>query len=401
MLYRFLIAHGAGAFATGIHVVLLAWLSVSQLNLSAASLGWVQAAGLVPNLFFMLIAGAWADRKNPAMLLASAFALHAICFFILAILIHSQLLTFPLLVSYAVLVGIGNAFCQPVREKLMTEIERHSMQKRVSLVSITQFSLQSLGIVFASSSDTIGVFHVVLIQGVVATLAVIVTLTLVQKNHQATKPTTNIVRDIKRGLKLVQSSQPLKQLMVLIAFNGYMHMGVFIVLLPIIATKVYSFNSAQYGSLQLVFVLGMITAHFSLLRQKIIEYPGQGALFSLLYTAVIGFALSKFPTVFGLYALIFCWGLVAGNSSGRSRLVLQALVDRDMKGRAISIYQLMLFGAAPFGALVTGYILHYLEIQDILEFMSLSSIGLFALFLLSRSLWSVKQESVQEISESD
>ncbi|VUD56595.1 hypothetical protein TDB9533_02251 [Thalassocella blandensis] len=396
LLHRFLVAHGASAFATGVHIVMLSWLAVSVLGLSPTQFGWVQAAGLIPNLFLMLLAGAWADKRNPATLLAGGLCLHACCYLSLAALIYFDALGFYELLLYAVLVGVGNAFCQPVREKLLTEIDAHSMQKRVSLLSVTQFSLQSVGIIVAGASHSVGIIEVVIVQACVAALAVVVTSTLVSSNRRESEARINTWRDIAEGLQLVHQNKALKQLMALIAFNGYMHLGVFIVLLPIIATQIYHFNAAQYGSLQLVFVLGMISAHFRLLYLKTVEYPGQGALFSLLYTAIVGFALAKYPTVAGLYVLIFCWGMIAGNSAGRSRLVLQALVEPKFKGRAISIYQLMLFGAAPFGSLATGYCLDYLSVREILEFMSLSSGVLFALFLLSRSLWSVKQEVVVE-----
>lgn len=395
VLHRFLLAHGASAFSSGVHIILLSWLSVSLLDLSPAQLGWVQAAGLIPNLFLMLFTGAWADRYNPALLLAGGLSLHTVCFISLASLIHADALSFYSLLVYAVLVGVGNAFCQPVREKLVTDIEKHTVQKRVSLLSVTQFTLQSAGILLAGTSDTIGLFEVVCIQALVATFSVVMTLTLTQHHVGEPSAQSNTFEDIVEGVKLLRSNKALRQLMVLVGFNGFMHMGVFIVVLPIIATDVYSFSAAQYSGLQLLFVVGMIVAHFRLFTLDTVEFPGHGALFSLLYTALIGFALAKYPTEWGLYVLILAWGAVAGNSAGRSRLVLLAVVEQELKGRAISIYQLLLFGAAPFGALLTGYCLHYVGVRDILEIMSISSAALFVVFLLSRSLWAVKQEEPQ------
>ncbi len=197
---------------------------------------------------------------------------------------------------------------------------------------------------------------------------------------------------VRQGVRLVINRSPLKQLMFLIAFNGYMHMGVYLVTVPYVATQVYGFSSTQFGLLQLMFVLGMIAAHIGLYVKKTIPYPGQGALFTLLYTAVIGFALSKQPTVTGFYGLIFCWGLVAGNSAGRCRLVLQALSEAELKGRLISIYQFMLFGCAPLGAILTGYLVTFMETEWIFTFMSVSSVALFIGFILSKSLWAVQQE---------
>ncbi|MFT5084778.1 MAG: MFS family permease [Lentisphaeria bacterium] len=376
------------------HIVLLSWLAVNELGVSSSELGWVQAAGLFPSVFLILLAGALADRYDPARVLFTAQMLLFCSYFILGVLLFAGQLNLSLLVIYALSVGVGNALSQPVREKLISNIKLHTVQKRISLLSITQFSMQSVGIAMAALSDTIGLVFVVAIQASLALVSAVTTITLSKAKDEKKVAFVNTFFDVREGFGLIKTSVPLKQLLVLIAFNGYMHMGVFLVLLPILAAHNYGFTAAQFGSLQLVFVVGMISAHLGLLKQSTLEYPGQGALFSLLYTALIGFALMKHPTTWGFYALIYCWGLVAGNSAGRCRLVLQALAPKGMKGRAISIYQAVLFGAAPIGALVTGYVIKYMSTDEILSFMSISSVSLFFFFLVSRSLWSVKQIDV-------
>lgn len=363
-----------------------------ELGLSSSQLGWVQAAALIPNLLLILVAGAWADRVNPAKVLSVAQLMLSFSFFGLFLLLNSGHANFLGLMVYATAVGIGQAFLQPVREKLVTQIQGHTAQQRISLLSITQFSLQSGGMGLAALTEVIGLNGIILIQVLVSLSSSIVFSTLIKNVSSGSSKDYNTTRDIAGALRYVANSSGLRQLMMLIAFNGYMHLGVFLVVIPVIATGDYNLSSSQYAGLQVLFVLGMICAYVSLLRTQLVEYPGQGALFSLLYTALIGFGLAKEPTPFGFYSLVFLWGLVAGNSAGRCRLVLQSLVVPEMKGRVMSVYQLMLFGAAPFGALVTGYLINHMAINNIFSFMSVSSVLLFGSFLFSRTLWSVKQE---------
>lgn len=376
---------------------------MQELQLSSLEWGMVQGAALLPNLLLMLIAGAWADRFDPAKILAAAQGLLTLSYVGLLLVMQSGHGNFVILMIYAAAVGAGNAFLQPVREKFVADMPSIPLQKRVSLLSITQFVLQSVGIGVAALSDSIGVSFVIVIQAAVSGFSALVFFSLVSSRRSVEVKRGSTFSDIVGFIKTVSKSPGLRQLMALIAFNGYMHMGVFLVLIPVVATRVYHHSAAEYAGLQALFVLGMVVSHTFLLRQKTVEFPGQGALFSLLYTAMVGFGLAKGPTPVGFYMLVFVWGLVAGNSAGRCRLVAQSLAGPEMRGRVMSVYQLMLFGAAPIGAMVTGVLVDMISVKTIFMVMSVSSICLFVVFMMTRTLWSVRQvsETMPENSDVD
>lgn len=399
LLVRFLVSHAASAFATGVHVVMMAWIGLQELHLSPLLWGVVQGAALLPNLLLMLVAGAWADRYNPARVLAAAQCLLSVSYLGLLVMVQSGEGSFITLVAYAVVIGVGNAFVQPVREKLVADLPDVPLQRRVSLLSITQFSLQGADMGLAALSDHVGIVLVLGVQAGVSCFSALVFASLVSRTSSPKRAVVSTAQGIGSALRAVMQSPGLRQLMTLIAFNGYMHLGVFLVVIPVVATRVYQLNAHEYAGLQALFVAGMVSAHFLLLRQKTVEFPGQGALFSLLYTALVGFGLAKEPTPMGFYFLVFMWGVVAGNSASRCRLVAQSLAAVEMRGRVMSVYQLMLFGAAPIGAMVTGIVLKVLSFQQIFYVMSASSVMLFVLFMFSRSLWAVRQ--AESFTESD
>lgn len=397
----FLLAHGASAFALGAHQVLLAWLSIGVLHLPAHQVGWVQAASLLPNLGFMLIAGALADRRNVFSVMQAAQLGLLMAYGFLAILLHSETLSFLSLMGYAAAVGTANAFLQPAREKVIGELSEQSFQLKITRASLVQFSLQACGIGVAALSEQTGILPVVVAQ-VLATVLAGMQLWRLRREMVGQGVSLQGVpgsspsllhSQILQGLTEALSDRRIAQLIGLVSFNGFMHMGVFIVALPLMSRDIYQFNAMQYGLLQFVFVAGMLGAYLLLMFREHIAYPAQGALFSLLYTAIVGFALSRQPTVAGLYILIMFWGWITGYSATHCRLIIQILAKPEIKGRLMSLYQLMLFGMAPLGALTTGYFSSLSSLSDIFKAMSIASVALFCLFLFSRSLWKVEQTS--------
>jgi len=394
----FLTAHGATAFAMGVHQVLLSWIAISILHLPAHQVGWVQAAGLLPNLGFMLVAGALADRRNVFRLMLVAQLVLFFAFVVLALQVQFHRLGFIGLLVYAAVVGGANSFLQPAREKVVGELSEHTYQLKITRASLVQFSLQATGIGVAALSEQTGIQPLIYAQSLAAVLASFQIWRLSRVLYSQMGPLSGVQdsqpllsRHIWEGLALAVSERKILQLIGLVAFNGFMHMGVFLVAMPLLARDVYGFNAIQYGFLQFSFVAGMLGAYVLLMFKSHIEYPAQGAFFSLLYTAIVGFALSKQPTVFGLYTLIVFWGWIAGHSATHCRMIMQILVKPELKGRMMSLYQLMLFGMAPLGALATGYVSAAITLPEIFTFMSVASVALFTLFLFSRSLWRVKQ----------
>ncbi len=395
----FLSAHGASAFALGVHQVLLAWLSVTILNLDSLALGWVQAAGLLPNLFFMLVGGALADKRGAFSLMWKAQLGLTLGYVFLAVLLIANQLSLSSLIIYASLVGTANAFLQPSREKVIGELSEQSLQTRITRASTVQFALQGLGVLLAATSDETGFIVVVVIQAVASALAALQMLNLSRFGrkapHKALTP-VSLKQQIAEGIRVVFSDTRIAQLIGLIGFNGFMHLGLYIVVIPLMARDIYHFSALQYGFLQFAFTAGMLSAYIIISFKAQIKFPGQGALFSLLYTAILGFALAKQPTEAGLYMLIVFWGWVAGYSAAHCRMVVQLLVPQGVRGRVMSLYQIVLFGMAPLGAIASGHLVQEYSLTVIFKILSWTSVAMFALFLFTRSLWSVRQGLVDE-----
>lgn len=391
-----LTGHTANALSIGIQMVLVAWLAAGVLRLSPAGIAWVQAAVLTPNLLLILFAGAMADRHNPARILVFTNLGLVLAHLSALALMLAGLFDRTWLLLYALGLGCGNSFVQSAREKLVAQVDGQCLQTNISLAGVCQYLAQAVGIAVASLMDALGAYVIV---GLQAGLCVLALLSYAQLARQLSPPSVlegPLAPAIGVALQHVWRRIALRHLILLVAFNGLMHLGMFLVLLPVLARDYMAFGSLEYALLQLSFTLGSVLAFWVILRRPKVRYPGQAVLFCLLYTGMIALGLAAGPTLYGLFGLIFLWGAVAGASANLSRLVLQSTVEDELRGRAMSVYQLALFGMAPLGALLAGGLVQLEDVRFTFQVLAGASFGLFTASLLSRALWSVQPEDRQD-----
>lgn len=383
-------AHFANAFSMGMQVVLMAWLAAGVLRLPAGQVGWVQASVFLPNVLLILYAGGFSDRKSAAVISMCANLFVALTHAAACVVYLLGYLDFYSLVLYAVLLGAGNAFVQTAREKLVILAGGGHVHRVISIAGVCQFAAQALGMALVSFTDRWGAEWLMALQGAACLCAAILYGMLSRLSYGIDPKTVSISsRSLTGVFADAWASLPMRHTLILVSFNGAMHLGFFIVVLPLIARDIMGFTSFEYSFLQLTFAVGSVIAHTWMLY-KTVHYPGQNILFCLLYSGVIGFALSAGPTIAGLYVLIFLWGCTAGISANLSRLVVHSTVPDSVRGRSMALYQFALVGMAPVGAVMAGYLVTYSSVWLALKVMGSASVVLFGLFMLSRSLWSVK-----------
>lgn len=390
LLRLFLTGHTANALSIGIQMVLVAWLAAGVLRLSAAGIGTVQAAVLIPSLVLILFAGALTDRHSPARILAWTNSALVLLHLLALTLLINGLLNMVTLLLYALCLGCGNSFVQSAREKLVAQLDDQRLQQNISLAGICQYLAQAFGIVLASLTDYLGTYAIVAMQAALCLLALVSYSRLAKRAPPVPGVDDALAPAIRAALKRVWRKVALRHLILLVAFNGLMHMGMFLVLLPVLARDYMGFGSMEYALLQLCFTLGSVLSFWVILRRSRVRYPGQAVLFCLLYTGMIALGLMAGPTFYGLFGLIFLWGVVAGASANLSRLVLQSSVPDHFRGRTMAVYQLALFGMAPLGALLGGGLIQWQGIEVTFKVLAGSSFALFLLSLLSRPLWRVQ-----------
>lgn len=410
MLY--MVAVALAAFSTGVQIVVLPWLAVGELHLPANQVGWVQAGILLPGLALMLIGGAVADRQPSRYLLPLLYLMATVCHCgVLWVLSEGQLQLLWLM-TYALALGVINAFLQPLRDRLLPSLlgAKDRLQLSVVKVSLCVYLAQALGVSAAGQIEWLTLEWVLVIQ-VVCLLVCVATLLLMLSLHSIDGDISEVgdaelfgstsvnkggeTVSVQQGLSFVRRHPVLKHLVLLMGFNGFMHIGVFVVALPLLSRDIYDLDAFYFAGLQLAFVAGNVVATLALLRRGLVEQSGRAILFCLLYAGIIMLAIAAKPTLLGLFLLVMTWGVVAGVSASLGKALLQQQVTDQFRGRALSIYQLALFGGAPLGALACGYAVEFQGALNLFQWGGQVTLALFAVYLGVRALWHIEltQES--------
>ncbi|MBB6522059.1 MFS transporter [Pseudoteredinibacter isoporae] len=387
-MQRYLGVVGSASFANGVQVVLLPWLALLSLNSSAQELGWVQASVLLPSLLLMLVGGVLADRYPSVKYLAGLYAALALAHFSLLGLLHAKNLQLPALIIYGMVIGAINAFIQPLRERLLANVSNTSVQRSVSWASFFQYSLQASGVLLAGQLDQIGIGPVLALQVLALLVAAALCLSLGEVKAKRFE-----LAAWSYGLAYCWRNKITRNLTVLVAFNGFLHIGAFVVVLPLLVRDVYQRSADFYAWLQLSFVLGTIIATMGLIRRAEVQRPGRALYLCVFYAALIMLAISAGPLLRGLFILVFLWGLLTGVSASLGRSLMQSQAPQSLRGRLLSIYQLALFGSAPLGAIAAGYGAEHFGLQIVLQVSAGASILLFVSAYFLKSLWAVEQST--------
>ncbi len=390
----YLVAVGLAALAMGIQVVMVPWLAVGELHLEPSHVGWVQSAGLLP-VVLMLYGGSFADRAGAWRWLPLIYGAMALCHAgLLAFLVSGHLALLSLL-SYALLLGVCQAFLQPLRDRVLPRFHQRSRpyQGAVVRISLSVYVAQALGVLLAGQSERLGLAPIFAVQ-VVALLACALLFVLLLRHSERDVPVpvqTPAAVSVAEGLGFVRHHPVLRHLMLLVSFNGFMNMGVFVVAIPLLSRHVYQQDALSFSLLQLLFTFGGIAASVGLIRRGHVAQPGRAILFCLLYTGLLMLALSAQPKESGLLMLVFGWGVVAGVSASLGKGLLQQQVPEAYRGRTLSIYQLALFGSAPLGALVCGYVAQAWGPLTLFTIGGVLSLALFVVYLGVRPMWRLER----------
>ena len=171
--HYYLIGTASWFLAYGIQSVMFAWLVTMVLRESPEMVGIAQMSLLLPGTLFILVGGSYADRfgGRRIVMIAQSFAVLASIY--LLVVVGADRLSFMLIVGYAVLMGLAQAFVTPSRDGLLNQVAEGRLQRTVMLTSIVQFGMQMFGFLVASLSDSVGPEIILLVQALVLAVGVV------------------------------------------------------------------------------------------------------------------------------------------------------------------------------------------------------------------------------------
>lgn len=341
--------------ATGIHQVILSWLLVGELGVGAQGVGTVQMLGTLPILCFLLIAGATADRRDRRRLLMGLHVLAATLSTTLAICVGAGLLSMALLIAYVIGWGTVQAFTQPTRDALISDLARENLLRGVAGMTLTQFIAMALGARAAGFGEWFGNPALIGLQAALLLLGLIPLARLPRMPSAAVHRSAPLsVAELRAGFGEVARTPGLLSVTLLVAANGLFFNGPFLVLCPVIIRDIYDGSLRDLSLVMMALPLGTIAGSAAVLLRGRMRRKGRVFLAALLTVACCLLALYSKPPLFVFVGIIFVWGVGHSLFFNTSRTLFQEAAPDTHRARVLAVHPLAFLGMSPISTLAAG-----------------------------------------------
>ncbi len=343
----------------------------------------LQTAIYLPFFLLSIPAGAMADlaSRRTICLIGQVWMLVAVI--LLGILTVAGAMTSWLLIILTLLIGLGSAVMSPAWNALPPElVPANELEPAIALggagFNFARGAGAALGGLLVAKIGAGSVF--LLYAALMIPLAIALFLWRPEK-PASTAPSERVVGAMRAGLRYVQHSRPLRNVLTRTVVFAFCASAVW-ALFPLFARNVIGLKSTQYGFLISVFGLGTLAGAAVLPRVR--------QLFSLDRACFIGtlsFALAMFLLAFSrqfLPAAIASFGIGIGWISVGSCLNSGLLMACPswVRARAVALYILTLNGCMAFGSLGWGCFARASSMELALQ---MGGVGLvLGLFLMRR-----------------
>ena len=328
---------------------------IYQLTQSPAFLGYVGVAAGLPSLFFTLYAGVVADRIPRRRLIIITQASMMVLAFLQAALVFTGLIQPWHILVLAALLGVANAFDAPARQSFVIElVDREDLTNAIALNS-TMFNMATVvgPTVAGFAYALVGPGWCFTINGL-SFIAVIIALALMKLEKVTPLPAKDsAIAQVREGLQYISQNRVIIGLFIMVGVVGVFGSGLF-TLTPAWSVEVLHGDASTNGLMLSARGLGSMIG--GLLIAWLSRYQVRGKALSLgglaMPFVMAGFALvSNLPASLVFICLIgFFFMLVINNANAMT----QTSLPDQLRGRVMSIYVMVFFGAQPVGAFLAG-----------------------------------------------
>jgi MFS family permease len=330
-------------------------LIVYSLNQSPLVLGQVTFAMGIPVWLFGPWAGVVLDRFSRRNVLYITQMVQMLQAFVLATLTFTGQIEIWHVVVLSAVRGLANAFDAPARQAFVVEmVGKEDLSNAIALNS-TMFSLaRFVGPAFGALILAVfGTAWAFVFNGITF-LAILVSLLFMQLDKVERRPSAQTpAADLLEGFRYIWSNKSIVALMV-IAFTIALFGWNFSTLLPVMAKDELGRGEVGFGMLRALNGFGSVFG--ALLITYLSTRSGRGRRLNQLNLifpiTLIAFAFS--PTYLIALITIAAVGLTIIPQLSLCNMLIQSAIPDEIRGRVMSVYTLMIFGATPLGALLAG-----------------------------------------------
>jgi MFS family permease len=342
--------------ATWMQTVGAQWLLVSQPHASIL-VALVQTADYLPDTVFGLVGGVLADTFDRRRLLMAVQAFLVIVGAALAALTFAGQMPPALLLTFTFLIGTGSVLTLPAYQSLVPDlVPRHQLHSAAALSSISINLARAAGpavagVVIARA----GVGTVFALNAAMYLLFLVVLVAWRPPAGTTPKFPEHFMSALRAGGRYVRYAPVVRRILLRSALFLVPASALW-ALLPLIASQRLGLGADGYGLLLGVLGVGAIFGAVILPRLRArmsinALLAGSGIAFAIVLAAVVLIG-NAVVILIALLPAGVAWMAVLSTVNAELQLFLPAWV----RARGLSVYQMVLFGAQGFGALVWGVI---------------------------------------------
>jgi MFS family permease len=362
-----------------------AWL-VLKLTNSPAALGTVTLLQFLPITLLTLFGGVLADRVPKRALVFCTQSVGALQSLLLGVLVVSNTVQLWHIYVLAFLLGIVNAFDNPVRQAFVAElVGRKQLQNAIALNSMLFNAARIIGPAIGGIVISVAGIGEAFLINAVTFVPVLVGLVLLrpQEFHAVPKPARgNVFKQLAEGIRYVVKTPDVRLTMITVAVMGTFGYN-FTTILPLIAKYVVNAGAIGLGALTSALGLGSLLAALwvaSARRTSQTVILAAALVFSVVLVLV---GLSTWLPL--TLALLVALGVASMVFSSSANTRLQLSAPGELRGRVISLYFLLFAGTTPIGGMLVGVLAARFGVRPaVVLFGVISFLGVAGAVTLSR-----------------
>ena len=330
-------------------------LLVLHLTNSAFMLGVVTALGLLPILLFGLFGGVIVDRFHTRKLLIFTNIGAMTLALVLGILVLTNLISVPIIMVMAFLLGIVNALDMPARQSFTVEIVGREVLPSAIALNMGMFnSSRVIGPAFAGFLiHQFGLGPAYILNGLSFTAA-IAALLIMKVQSDIPEHHAHPIQAIKDGLVYTKNHNLIRNIVIFMVFFSIFGFS-YGTILPYIAQHTFHQDSSGLGIMYAASGVGALIGTFIVypLSRKFNEMQliATGTMIFLaalvLFSITTTFAWALILLAIQGIAMSFPWAMLMSS--------VQHHVENQFRGRVSSITSLAMLGMQPIGAFQMGF----------------------------------------------
>lgn len=399
----YFIGRAVSQFGTWMQRTAVVWV-VYSITHSAFLTGVTIFAETFPSFLFSVFGGVAADRYDRYKVIRITQVASMIQAVTLAALVATGHVIIWAILALSVVLGIINAFDVPARQALINDVvaDKADLPNALSLTTATASLAQLLGpalsglVLSAFGASVCFLINAASFGGVILSL-----LLMKLPAHEHKKSGKNVIEEFREGFAYLKKTPEIGRVILMLSIVSLLVLP-YNTVIPVFASDIFRGNASTFGYITSFIGVGAVAGTIFLASRK-----GGAHLKRILFvsTIILGIGLicfsqtRNFPVAMA-FAVLTGWG--AMTQFAVSNIIVQSKAASHMRGRAISILLMAIFGMMPLGSLLTGAVSQHIGAPATVlcqGIIALVIAAAFAGFLMKRDKGAAKPVTVSEANK--